>query len=150
MVTEQAFVVPLWLNTVMKLILRSPFHFLVSAKIMLVTFTGRKTGHIYSTPVSYLQEQGKITMFTHGKWWRNLTNGAPVTLRVRGKNHPVAAELITEDVDVIAERLAVHLQSNRFDAKVYGVSYDEQGKPNPDEVRRASAQGVVMIRFKPA
>ncbi len=44
---------------------RSPLHFLVSKSIMLITFTGRKTGNRYTTPISYLPEGDTVTVFTH-------------------------------------------------------------------------------------
>ena len=48
--------VPKWLNCVMKFVLRSPLHGVVSKKIMLLTFTGRKSGKRYTIPVSYTQK----------------------------------------------------------------------------------------------
>ena len=43
---------PAWLNTLMSLLLRSPFHGLVSTHLMLIRFTGRKSGKLITTPVS--------------------------------------------------------------------------------------------------
>jgi hypothetical protein len=39
---------------------------------MIITFTGKKSGKQYATPVSYFQENGSIVCFTHGHWWKNL------------------------------------------------------------------------------
>lgn len=40
-------------NTIVKFLLRSPLHRSISKQIMLVTFHGRKSGKLFSTPVGY-------------------------------------------------------------------------------------------------
>ena len=146
MADQQAAGIPPWLNTVMRFILRSPLHFLVSDKIMLVTFKGRKSGKTYTTPVSYMQSEDTVTLFTHASWWRNLTGGAPVTLRIKGKTLHGTTKAIVSDQNLVAEGLSAHLLRNHFDAKYYNVGYDADGSPNAADVRRG-AEGVVMVRF---
>ncbi|MEU6584207.1 nitroreductase/quinone reductase family protein [Nocardia sp. NPDC046763] len=67
------------------LIIRSPFHSLMSAKYGILTFTGRKSGRIYSTPMAYVREGNRVLLSTDSPWHRNLTGGAPVTLLLRGR-----------------------------------------------------------------
>ncbi len=138
--------VPPWLNKLMTFILRSPLHGLVSSKVMLITFKGRKSGRSYTTPVSYLQTDDNVTVFTHARWWKNCLGGRPVTMRIRGKDVAGTAEPVAEDKDAIAEALAEHLRHNHRDARYYGVTYDAEGNPNPDEVRRG-AEDTVMLRI---
>jgi hypothetical protein len=121
----------------------------VSDKIMLVTFVGRKSGRKFTTPVSYMQTGDAVTLFTHASWWRNLVGGAPVTLRIKGKDLQARAAAVVEDQAAVAEGLTLHLLRNHFDAQYYHVTYDADGKPNADEVRRGAA-GVVMVRFSMA
>lgn len=59
--------IPPFLNKTMKTILRSPIHGMVSKSILLITFTGRKSGKTYTTPVSYSQDGDLVTIFTHAK-----------------------------------------------------------------------------------
>ena len=63
------------LNPVMKGVLKSPIHAMVSEQIMIISFTGRKSGQSYSTPVSYYQENANVICFTHAGWWKNLVGG---------------------------------------------------------------------------
>lgn len=147
MAEKKPLAVPSWFNRVMAFILRSPLHGLVSSKIMLITFTGRKSGRSYTTPVSYMQNGDTITVFTHGTWWMNCRSGAPVRLRIRGQDRSGSAQAIVEDKDAIADALAQHLRTNHMDARAYGVTYDVQGNPKPDEVRRG-VQDAVMLRVK--
>lgn len=46
------------MNCVPQLLLRSPLHGLMSNRYLLITFTGRKSGKRYTTPVAYLATSG--------------------------------------------------------------------------------------------
>jgi hypothetical protein len=43
-------------NGFMRAILRSPLHGLVSNNVILITFTGRKSGNTYTMPVNYVRD----------------------------------------------------------------------------------------------
>lgn len=51
-------------NPLMKWVLRSPLHGMVSKNFMLITFTGRRSGKVYTTPVNYVREGDGITVFS--------------------------------------------------------------------------------------
>jgi deazaflavin-dependent oxidoreductase (nitroreductase family) len=135
------------LNKTMKFILRSPLHRVVSKFILLISFTGRKSGKTYTTPVSYSQENDQVTIFTHATWWKNLRGGAPVTLRIRGRELHGFAEPVAEDKQAIAAELMAHLRKSPFDAKFYDVTFDDQGNPRAEDIEQA-VQSVVMIRVQ--
>jgi deazaflavin-dependent oxidoreductase (nitroreductase family) len=131
----------------MKLVLRSPVHKMVSKTVLLITFTGRKSGKTYTTPVDYSQDGDQVTIFTHANWWKNLRNDAPVTLRIRGRELQGLAKPVAEDKQAVAAGLAEHLRKVPSDAKYYSVTFDDQGNPRAEEVEKA-AQNVVMIRIQ--
>jgi len=131
----------------MKLVLRSPVHGMVSKTVLLITFTGRKSGKTYTTPVDYSQDGDQVNIFTHADWWKNLRGGAPVTMRIRGRELQGLAEPVAEDKGAIAAGLSQHLRKVPSDARYYGVTFDEQGNPKAEEVEKA-AQTVVMIRTR--
>ena len=131
----------------MKFFLNSPFHFVVSKYILLITFTGRKSGKTYTTPTSYLREDNMVILFTHAKWWKNLVGGAPVSLCIRGQILQGTAEPITEDKETMSDALYRTLAHNPRDAKYYNVTCDENGLPNRDECLRA-VQDAVMIQVQ--
>jgi len=128
----------------MKFILRSPLHGMISKSILLVTFNGRKSGKTYTTPVSYSQQNGQVHIFTHAAWWKNLKKDAKVTLRIRGRDIQGLAEPVAEDKEVIASGLAAHLRKVPSDSRYYDVSFDDQGNPRSEEVKKA-VQTAVMI-----
>jgi deazaflavin-dependent oxidoreductase (nitroreductase family) len=139
--------IPPYVNQAMRFILRSPVHGMISKSILLITFTGRKSGKRYTTPVSYSQNGGQVTIFTHANWWKNLRDGAPVTLRIRGQELQGLPEPVAEDKQTVATALAAHLRKVRSDAKYYDVTFDEHNNPRAEEVEKA-AQTVVMIRIQ--
>ncbi len=139
--------VPPYVNSAMKFVLRSPVHGMVSKTVLLITFTGRKSGKTYTTPVDYSQDGDQVTVFTHADWWKNLRGGAPVTLRIRGRELQGVAEPVAEDKQAVAAGLAAHLRKVPSDAKYYGVTFDDNGIPRAEEVEKA-AQTAVMIRVQ--
>ena len=139
--------VPPIVNRGMKLVLRSPAHGMVSKTVLLITFTGRKSGKIYTTPVDYSQDGDQVTIFTHADWWKNLTGVAPVTLRIRGRELQGLAEPVAADKQAVAAGLAAHLRKVPSDAKYYGVTFDEHKNPRAEQVEKA-AQTAVMIRIR--
>jgi hypothetical protein len=143
----QANGVPPFVNKTMKFILRSPLHGLVSKSVVLFGFNGRKSGQPYTTPVSYSQSGEVVRIFTHAQWWKNLRGGAPVSLRLRGREVRGLAEPVADDPQAIAAELAEHLRQVPSDARWYGVCLDERGEPDADEVAKAVAS-VVMVRVR--
>lgn len=139
--------VPPYVNSAMKFVLRSPVHGMVSKSVLLITFKGRKSGKTYTTPVSYSQDEDQVTIFTHAAWWKNLGSGAPVTLRIRGHEFQGVAEPVAEDKRAIAEALNVHLRKVPSDAGYYQVTFDGGKNPRAEEVEKA-VQTVVMIRVR--
>lgn len=111
-------------NPFMKWLLRSPFHRSVSHMYMLLTFTGRKSGTIYTTPVQYAQEQDNLYVVTSEGyvWWKNLRGGATVQVHLRGEPHAGVADVST-DPEMIAhlvQRLYPKLSQERRTAFVPG------------------------------
>lgn len=86
-------------NQIIRLVLRSPLHPLLSRQLALITVTGRRSGRQFTFPVGY-QGKGNQVRINVGwpdqkLWWRNLRgDGAPVRLRVHGverAGHAVAS-----------------------------------------------------------
>jgi deazaflavin-dependent oxidoreductase (nitroreductase family) len=139
--------VPPYVNQAMKFFLRSPVHGMVSKSVLLITFTGRKSGKTYTTPVSYSQYGDQVYVFTHANWWKNLRNGAPVTLRLRGRELQGLPEPVAEDKQAVVAGLTAHLRKVPSDARYYGVTFDDHRNPRAEEVEKA-VQTVVMIRIR--
>ncbi|HWQ84401.1 MAG TPA: nitroreductase/quinone reductase family protein [Anaerolineales bacterium] len=138
--------IPPYINSAVTTILRSPLHGLFSQSFLLLTFTGRKSGRTFTTPVGYSQSGDTLTLFTHARWWKNLLNAAPVTLHLRGREIQGVPEPVTGQEAILAGLLA-RLRRVPRDAGFYGVTIDNRGYPDLAETIRA-VQSVVMIRIR--
>ena len=147
MKTEQstAPTVPRIVNVVVKALLRSPLHGLIKNR-MLLTFSGRKSGKVYTTPVSYFREGESIVCFTDSSWWKNLRGGAPVRIRLTGRDVAGMASPIDNDTEAIAKGLERMLQKIPSDARYYQVTVGPHGQPSVSDLLRA-ARSNVMIRI---
>jgi len=107
-------------NPLMKWLLRSPFHGVVSHVYMLITFTGRKSGRVYTTPVQYKRTNAQELFFITGRdyvWWRNLEGGADVIVRIKGEDHLAKAD-ISLNPQVICHALETMYPSLKPEQKV--------------------------------
>jgi hypothetical protein len=90
-------------NRLVALLLRSRLHRLVSGRLTLITVTGRRTGAQHTLPVAYKENRERLTipvLWPERKlWWRNLRDGAPVRLRLRGVNRTGMAHARENDRD---------------------------------------------------
>jgi hypothetical protein len=131
-------------NPFMKAILRSPVHGLVSGNLLLLTFRGRKSGRLYTTPVGYTQEEDRLYLLTARPWWRNLGDRTPVIVVLRGESRRAYATS-ENDAQAVARLLARELE-------VHGAGYLRRryrldlGHDAPDfEQLTAAAGGRVLI-----
>src|SRR5207249_9479955 len=75
------------INPFVAAILRSPLHGLLSKQVMLLTYTGRKTGKRYTIPVGYTRDGETLVVFSSRTWRRNLRGDAPVEVRLQGRRY---------------------------------------------------------------
>lgn len=135
---------PRFINNVVVLLLRSPLHGLISKTLMLLTYSGRKTGKLYTIPIGYTRQGDTVTMFTDHTWWKNLRDQAPVTLRLGGKILKGTAEVIRDEKERIAEELIAFVRQHPRGASAYEVKLDANGQPDRESARQA-AQRFTLI-----
>ena len=94
-------------NPLMRWLLRSPFHGLISGSILLISYTGRRSGRRYATPANYSLRGQTITILSSRahSWWRNFAGGAGVVVRVRGRDHAGTAEIVPASPETVEEAL---------------------------------------------
>ena len=94
---------PAWWKGPISWILRSPVHWILSKRLLLIGVRGRRTGRVYSLPVGYVEAEGAIYVmvgdYETKRWWLNLRGGAPVTLLLQGRSVDADAEILDPDRD---------------------------------------------------
>src|ERR1700751_2483805 len=78
----------------MRALLSLPFRTPLSANLMLVSYTGVKSGKAYRQPVSYARDGDTLLTPGGGRWTLNLKDGRQVRLRLRGRTVPAHADLV--------------------------------------------------------
>ncbi len=135
-------------NTVPAVLLRSPLHAPLSKRLLLLGFTGRRSGKAITIPVGYSQtDERTLLLATERPWQRNLTGGAPVTLRLRGRTLRGRSELLREE-PALSEAVASMLAGDPGVGRFFGVSLDPDGRPNADQVRAARERGLGVVRIR--
>ncbi|MEW5869728.1 MAG: nitroreductase family deazaflavin-dependent oxidoreductase [Chloroflexota bacterium] len=144
----------MWFNPIMTWLLRSPLHAFVSKNMMLITYTGRKSGKTYTTPVNYVRidsDRGSYlltTSFSQRTWWRNLRGGAPVSLMLQGKAVQATATLVEDEQGVIDDLRALVLGSPQY-ARYLEVSTSPDGAPDAQALARAAKDRITVRTFLP-
>ena len=92
-------------------LLRSPAGGRLGEVLLLLTYTGRKSGRKITTPVSYTREGSVITLFADGSWANNFISPAPVEMLVRGERLTGTARTYT-DPQVIAEAVRREIETH--------------------------------------
>ena len=78
------------INPVVRLLLRSQLHRLLSGSLVILSYQGRKTGRWHSLPCMYARD-GQDLYIIPGHpdrkvWWRNLRQPTLVRLRLQGRD----------------------------------------------------------------
>ncbi len=134
------------INPMMGLLLRSPVHFLMSGSLLLITFTGVRTGRSYSTPLRYVRDGETIRCFTSKdtRWWRNLRGGARVWLTLQGVGEPYQASIIVDEPDRVRQLLTDYLRQHPGDAAYHEIAVSKSGELSEHDLDRAIGQAVIM------
>ena len=132
-------------NPIVGAVLHSPLHGMMSGRLILLSFTGRKSGTQYTIPVGYLQEANRLYVFTHSSWWKNLRGGAPVTVQLRGTEVQGAANVVEDEAAIMQ---IIHKLVARDGDKMAPVSYTHLDvyKRQEEESKGRQAQGGTSQR----
>jgi deazaflavin-dependent oxidoreductase (nitroreductase family) len=135
----------MWINPIMIWLIRSPFHKLVSNSMMVVTYTGRKSGKLFDVPVDYSRQDNVLFTISlrHRKWWRNLRGGAQVHLRLQGKDVQALATVSADDQSVAAYLMDL-VRRNPVYARFLQIGCNMDGNPVPTDALRAAEKRVVI------
>ena len=136
------------LNPMVRALLRSPLHSLISHNTMLIHYRGRRSGRSFVLPVSYAREGDELIAFAgrESKWWRNLKDGPVVELRVAGRTLRARASVETEARDDPGRPHNLPDSCPR-DAMPAGVKLEADGTPNQADVE-AAIEGRAAVRLR--
>lgn len=130
-------------NRVFRVVLSSPLHGLLSKNLVLISFTGRRSGRRFITPVAYAQDGDTVLFSTNRPWYKNLAGG-PIELRLRGQRRTGQATIISDEAG-LTTAYGVLLRNAPQLGRFTGVTADTTGRPDPATIRTAQQRGFVVV-----
>lgn len=121
---------PDWANAWMRWALTMPgLQSLIGRGVALLSFEGRKTGTLYTIPVSYDRQGDVVTIITkrQRKWWHNFESPTEVELRLAGRVYTGKAVLESDEAKTL-DFMTEYLAKRPVDARAYGLGREERTK----------------------
>jgi hypothetical protein len=124
-------------------VLHSPLHGILSSGMLLITVTGRKTGRKFTLPVGYYCEQGTVWILTNRDrtWWRNVEDGAEVSLLMKRKPLGAFAEADLDDASV-EQQMHEYIRHVPQAAKSLGIRVN--GSANAKDIARVAKERLFV------
>lgn len=135
-----------FMNRMMSLCLRTPgLHRMLSGSMLLLTFTGRKSGKRYTTPVGYTREGDCITIITKRfrSWWHNFETPTAAEVNIQRKTMHGQVQAITDEATITPIFMHILTQDPR-QATFYGLKPGADGKPDIEQVKAIAPKLVVL------
>ena len=133
-------------NVPMRAVLSLPFPTPLSRNLMLVRYTGRKSGRVYRQPLSYARDGEALLTPRGGRWTLNMEGGRPVLIRLRGRDVSARPELVREPGEV--ERLLdVIARENPPAARYIPLPRQADGHLEPTALAAAIDHGFAIVRW---
>jgi hypothetical protein len=143
------------LNPVMRSLLRSPLHGVVSRNLGILRYRGRKSGRSFETPLSYVRDGDRVRfMSSHNtRWWTNFVDGpTPVEVEVGREILSGTARLLDAraselHIAPLQEGVREFLTALPRDAVVYGIGLDSDRRPVEADIA-SRTDHVVLIEVQ--
>jgi hypothetical protein len=139
-------------NPIMRSLLRTPVAGGARDQMMVVSFTGRKSGRRYSIPLSAHRIDNSLYALTSAPWKLNFRDGANAEVLLSGKTTAMRGELIQDPAVVadLAHRCAESYGAKRAQRSM-GLNFRDQRVPTLEEFTEAAErEHMAAIRLTPA
>jgi hypothetical protein len=139
-------------NPMLRFLLRTPLAGPARKQLMVLSFTGRKTGRSFSIPLSAHVIGGDLYALTGAGWKQNFRDGAPVEVVYDGKTTAMRGELI-RDRAVVSDLLLRCAESYgvRRAQRMIGLQFRDPRIPTREEFAEAVDRlHLAAVRLTPA
>jgi hypothetical protein len=139
-------------NPVLGILLRTPLAGPARKQLMVLSFTGRKTGREFSIPLSAHVIDGDLYALTGAAWKQNFHGGAPARVVYDGRTTAMRGELI-RDRDVVSDLFLRCAQAYgmRRAQRMMGLKFREGRIPTREEFAEAVDRlKLGAVRLTPA
>ena len=136
-----------FINPFVRIILKSPIHFILSHQILLFRVIGRKSKKIYEIPASYAHINDALVCVTlrENLWWKNFIDIENQDIYFKGKKINKKKSINFSDDNFVREKLKELIEHNPIDAFFAGVKLDRNKVPNSEDLDKAAKLHTVII-----
>jgi hypothetical protein len=136
-----------FINPFVRVILKSPIHFILSHQILLFRVIGRKSKRIYEIPASYAHINDALVCVTlrENLWWKNFIDIEDQEIYFKGKKINKKISINYSDDNFVRTKLKELIEHNPIDAFFAGVKLDRNKVPNSDDLDKAAKLHTVII-----
>ena len=139
-------------NPLVMAILRSRFHGLASKALLVVSWSGRKTGRRFSIPTGYRRDAGDVIVLLskpgEKSWWKNFRSPWPADLLLEGRERTAMGELVPAGSDEFFRLVEATIRTTPFMAKQFGLAGYDPAQGLSREDRDRLCEGAAAIRFE--
>ena len=134
--------------------LKSPLHRVASGGLMVLSWTGRRSGNEFSVPVGYQERDGDYIVLlskpAEKTWWKNFRSPWPAELLVKRSTIAVEGRLVLPDDDAFYAHVERTLRRLPWMGSQFGgISYDKKVGLT-DAQRAVLADHAAVVVFTPA
>ncbi|WP_123026753.1 hypothetical protein [Mycolicibacterium stellerae] len=136
-------------NPAVKFLLGTPLGGSLRRQMMVLNFTGRKSGRKYSVPVSAHQVDGTLYALASAGWTANFRDGANAEVLWDGKKTTMRGELIRDPATVadLAHRVAESYGAKKAQ-RMMGLQFRDNRMPSLEEFTEAARRdGMRAVKF---
>jgi hypothetical protein len=139
-------------NPAVKLLLGTPLGGALRRQMMVLSFTGRKSGRRYSVPVSAHRIDNSLYALASAGWTANFRDGAKADVLWDGKTTAMRGELIRDPATVAdLSRRAAESYGAKKAQRMMGLNFRDDRVPTLEEFTEAAQrEGMRAVRFTPA
>ena len=136
-----------FINPFVRIILKSPIHFILSHQILLFRVIGRKSKKIYEIPASYAHINDALVCVTlrENLWWKNFIDIENQDIYFKGKKINKKISINFSDDNFVREKLKELIEHNPIDAFFADVKLDRNKVPNSEDLDKAAKLHTVII-----
>ena len=136
-----------FINPIVRLILKSPFHFLISHQILLFRVVGRRSKRIFEIPASFAHINDSLVCVTlrENLWWKNFKDIETQEIYFKGKKINKNISINFTDNAFVRDKLKELIEHNPIDAFFAGVKLDKNKVPNSADLDKAAELHTVII-----
>jgi len=139
------------LNPLVVALLRSPLHGVASKGLMVLSWTGRRSGRRFSIPVGYQRDGDAVIVLiskpTEKRWWKNFREPWAAELLIRGRVREATGAVVEPGSEEFFERVETTLRRLPWMGGQLGIEY-RRGVALTDEQRGVLRQRCWVVRFE--